>query len=150
MKCCRLSASSVYTIQPCTNLRCHLIQSHLGRVYVCLAVTCHLHFWQNDRDLLRVITESRHWRRKFSRRSCRDANTGAFDHELDALTTELSPLPKYRRCTMELSDKISHHTQGQSTYTFSFIKPYQSFHQTYIYYYYIICRTCATHSETIR
>ena len=21
---------------------------------VCLAVTCHLHFWQNDRDLLRV------------------------------------------------------------------------------------------------
>ena len=52
VKCCRFSASSVYTIQPCTRLQCHFIQSHIGRVYVCLAVTCHLHFWQNDRDLL--------------------------------------------------------------------------------------------------
>ena len=25
---------------------------HIGRVYVCLAVTCHLHFWQNDLDIL--------------------------------------------------------------------------------------------------
>ena len=54
VKCCRLGASSVYTIQPCTRLQCHFIQSHIGRVYVCLAVTCHLHFWQNDRDLLRA------------------------------------------------------------------------------------------------
>ena len=23
-------------------------------VYACSAATCHLHFWQNDRDLLRV------------------------------------------------------------------------------------------------
>ena len=51
MKCCRLGASSVYTIQPCTSLQCYFIQSHIRRVYVCLAVTCHLHFWQNDRDL---------------------------------------------------------------------------------------------------
>ena len=61
-----------------------------------LAVTCHLHFWQNDRDFLRatVVTRgwngyrnksqhrSRPWRRKFSRR---------FNHESGALTTELSP-----------------------------------------------------------
>ena len=26
--------------------------SHICKVYACLAVTCHLHFWQNDRDLL--------------------------------------------------------------------------------------------------
>ena len=53
------------------------------------AVTCHLHFWQNVWDLLRatvvtrgggmdteirVSTESWPWRRKFSRRSCRDSN----------------------------------------------------------------------------
>ena len=25
-------------------------QSHIGRVYVCLAVTFHLHFWQDDLD----------------------------------------------------------------------------------------------------
>ena len=50
VKCCRFGASSVYTIQPCTRLQCHFIQSHIGKVYVCLAITCHLHFWQNDRD----------------------------------------------------------------------------------------------------
>ena len=28
--------------------------NHIGRVHACLAVTCHLRFWQNDRDLLRA------------------------------------------------------------------------------------------------
>ena len=37
------------------------IRSHFSRVYVCLAVTCHLHFWQNDRDLLRATTVTRGW-----------------------------------------------------------------------------------------
>ena len=30
-------------------------------VYACLAVTCHLHFWQNDRDLLRDTAVTRGW-----------------------------------------------------------------------------------------
>ena len=47
--CSHLSASPVYTIQPC-----HFMQSHIRKVYACLAVTCHLHFWQNDQDLLRA------------------------------------------------------------------------------------------------
>ena len=51
--------------------------------------TCHLHFWQNGSCLLRatartrgwnghrirVSTQSWLWRRKFSRRSCRDSNS---------------------------------------------------------------------------
>ena len=45
-----LGASFLCTIQTCTTLQCHFIQSHIGRVYACLAATCHLHFWQNDRD----------------------------------------------------------------------------------------------------
>ena len=126
-------------------------------VHACLAVTCHLHFWQNNQGLLvlratrdnveadesyfdwirlqsigpwrsqrrariyiywlidwwsllysviaalllhvsntqqipRVRAESWHWRRKLSRRSCRDSNPRPFDHESGALTTELSPL----------------------------------------------------------
>ena len=61
MKCCRFGASSVYTIQPCTSLQCHFIQSHIDRVYVCLAVTCHLRFWQNDGDLLRATAVTRGW-----------------------------------------------------------------------------------------
>ena len=33
----------------------HFMQSHISKVYACLAVTCHLHFWQNERDILRAI-----------------------------------------------------------------------------------------------
>ena len=61
VKCCRFGASSVYTIQPCTRLQCHFIQSHICRVYACLAATCHLHFWQNDRDLLRATAVTQRW-----------------------------------------------------------------------------------------
>ena len=35
-------------------LQCHFIRSHIRRMYVCLAVTCHLHVWQNDQALLRA------------------------------------------------------------------------------------------------
>ena len=51
-----ISVRSVYTIQPC-----YLMQSHICKVYACLAVTCHLHFWQNDRDLLRATAVTRGW-----------------------------------------------------------------------------------------
>ena len=33
---------------------CHFMQSHIRKVHACLAVTCHLYFRQNDRDLLRA------------------------------------------------------------------------------------------------
>ena len=96
--CCRLGVSSVYTIQPCTSLQCHLQG-------VCvLAVTYHMHLWQNDRDFLRATAVTRVWNRYrnnsqhrkltlekkiFPRRSCRDSNTGPFEHESDALTTHI-------------------------------------------------------------
>ena len=54
--CSHLSASSAYTIQPFT-----FMQSHIHKVYVYLAVTCHLHFWQNDQDLLCAIVVTRGW-----------------------------------------------------------------------------------------
>ena len=77
---------------------CHFTQSHIRKVHACLAVTCHLHFWQNDRDLLRAIAVTRCWNgyrneslhRKLTfeqkilppllqgfqtRRSCRDSKT---------------------------------------------------------------------------
>ena len=49
-----VSARSVYTIQPC-----HFVQSHIRKVNACLAVTCHLHFWRNDRGLLRATAVTR-------------------------------------------------------------------------------------------
>ena len=75
-------------------------------MHACLGVTCHLHFWQNERGLLRatavsrgwnghrirVSTQSGLWRSKFSRRSCRDSNSQTFDHESGALTNKLCRL----------------------------------------------------------
>ena len=51
----------VHTIQLCTSLRCHFIWSHNCRMHVCLAVTCQLHFWQNDWDLLCATAETWGW-----------------------------------------------------------------------------------------
>ena len=85
----------------------HFMQSHICKVYACLAVTCHLHFWQNDGGSftcycsntgggtdtkIRVSTESWPWRRKFSRCSSRDSNPRHFNHESGALTTVLFTL----------------------------------------------------------
>ena len=33
----------------------------IRKVYACLAVTCHLHFWQNDLDFLRATVVTRGW-----------------------------------------------------------------------------------------
>ena len=46
---------------PYNHAPCHFMQSHMRKVYACLAVTCHLHFWQNDRDLLRAAAVTREW-----------------------------------------------------------------------------------------
>ena len=35
------------------------MQSHIRKVYACLAVTCHLRFWQNERGLLRATAVTR-------------------------------------------------------------------------------------------
>ena len=45
--CCCLRSHFVYTMQPSTSLQCHSIWYHIPRMYACLSVTCHLHFWQN-------------------------------------------------------------------------------------------------------
>ena len=39
----------------------HFMQSHIRKVHACLAVTCHLHFRQNDPDLLRATAVTRVW-----------------------------------------------------------------------------------------
>ena len=50
-KTAAISVCAVCTIQPCTT-SCHFMLSHTHRMHVCLTVTCHLHFWQNDQDFL--------------------------------------------------------------------------------------------------
>ena len=50
-----------YLGQVVTNAEARFNKSHIRKVYVCLAVTCHLHFWQNDRDFLRATVVTRGW-----------------------------------------------------------------------------------------
>ena len=53
-----VSVRSVYTYN---HAPCHFMQSHTRKVYACLAVTCHLHFWRNYRGLLRATAVTRGW-----------------------------------------------------------------------------------------
>ena len=39
----------------------HFMQSHIHKVHACLAVTCHLHVWQNNRDLSHATLVKRGW-----------------------------------------------------------------------------------------
>ena len=78
-----------------------------ARVNVCLGVTCHLHFWQNDWGLLHanavtwkkngqqtgVSTESQLWRRKLSSHSCQHLNLQLLDHESSVLMVAFPYMP---------------------------------------------------------
>ena len=46
---------------PYNHASCHFMQSHIRKLFACLAVTCHLHFWPNDLDLLRATEVTRGW-----------------------------------------------------------------------------------------
>ena len=44
-----------------TNAEARFNKIHIRKMYVCLAVTCDLHFWQNDQDFLRAAVVTRGW-----------------------------------------------------------------------------------------
>ena len=46
---------------PYNHTPCHFMQNHNCKVHVCLAVTCHLHFWQNDWGHLPATVVTRGW-----------------------------------------------------------------------------------------
>ena len=46
---------------PYNHAPCRFMQSHIRKVHACLVVTCHLHFWQNGRDLLRATAVTQGW-----------------------------------------------------------------------------------------
>ena len=86
---------------PYKHAPCHFMQNDILMVHAYLAVTCHLHFWQNDWGLLRATavtqewngyrnksTKNLPWRRKFSHRSCMDLNPWPFNHRSGTLTTD--------------------------------------------------------------
>ena len=62
---CHLGAFRVHhtTMHHVTSLHAMQHRRMLGAGFACLAVTCHLHFWQNGRDLLRATAVTRGWNR---------------------------------------------------------------------------------------
>ena len=80
-------------------------------VYTCSGVTCHLHFWQNDRG---ILNKSQHTKlsleKKFSRRSCRNSNSQPFDHASGAHTNRLSrvPLSHYYGSIIHITRRLAH------------------------------------------
>ena len=52
---------------PHTHALCHFMQSHIRKVNACSAVTCHLHFWQDDWDLLCATAVTRGWNGQWNR-----------------------------------------------------------------------------------
>ena len=98
-----------FCFTPCNHAPCHFMQSHIRKVYACLAVTCHLHFWRNDRDLLRATAVTRGWNGYRNKSQHRKLTLEkpilppllqGFEHATfqsrvygSALTTELSPPP---------------------------------------------------------
>ena len=84
---------------------CHFMQSYIRKMHACLAVTCHLQFWQIDQDLLRAVAITRAWNGYGSKRQHRKLTLEkkilppllqgfrpTTNHESGALTTELFPL----------------------------------------------------------
>ena len=61
---------------PYNHAPCQFMQSHIRNVHAWLAVTCHLHFWQNDRDLLRATAVTREWCVCVCVRACARARAG--------------------------------------------------------------------------
>ena len=92
---------------PYNHAPCHFMQSHIHKVYACVAVTCHLRFWQNDQGILCATAVTRGWNgyrnnsqhRKLilEKKIFPPLQQGLillpFNHDSSALTTELSPLP---------------------------------------------------------
>ena len=105
--CCCLGAHFVYTIQLSTSFTVSRHAKPHTRVQECLDVTCHLHFWQNDRNLLVLFATAVTWGWNGCQKKCqhRKLTMGKkiifllglqpviFSNESNALTNELSLLP---------------------------------------------------------
>ena len=44
-----------------TNAEARFNKIRIRKVYACSALTCQMHFWQNDRDFLRATVVTRGW-----------------------------------------------------------------------------------------
>ena len=98
------------------------MQSHIRKVYACLAVACHLHFWQNDRDLLRATAVTRGWNGYQNKESAHKVDPGEENspaapagirtRDLSITSPALEPLscPRPPQCQLFRVAEFSHAT----------------------------------------
>ena len=58
----KLLPSQYVLCTPYNHAPCHFMQKCIHKVHTCLAVTCHLHFWQNDQDFLCATAVTWGWK----------------------------------------------------------------------------------------
>ena len=85
-----IALCSAFLYTPYNHAACYFMQSHIRKVHAYLAVTCHLHFWQNDRGLLRDTAVTQGW------------NGGGTDTEKKILPPLCRALPCRDRSVMAL------------------------------------------------
>ena len=97
-------------------------------MYACLAVTCHLHFWQNDRDFLRATVVTRGWNGYRNKSQHRKS------------TLEKKILPPFQQgfepATFQSRVRCSNHWAIPAPFYFYFTQP------VYIRYAYYLCWDC--------
>ena len=114
------SRRTFYVHRPCTSLQCHFMQNHISRAHMCLAVTCHLHFWQNDGDLSLRYPRSLYTERETET----DRQTGRqidrqTDKPIDRMTDRVIKIQNYSILSSEKLNmwlNIYHITVYNSTY----------------------------------
>ena len=57
----KLQPSRPFLCRTYNHVPYHFMQTHIRTAHAWLAATYHLHFWQNDRDLLRATAVTRGW-----------------------------------------------------------------------------------------
>ena len=67
--CTPYNHAPVYSITSCE-------ATCIRRLHMCLDVTCHLRFWQNDRDLLRATAVTRGWNVNQNKESAQKVDPG--------------------------------------------------------------------------
>ena len=63
----KLLPSQCVLCTPYNHTPCHFMQSYTHKMHACLAITCHLYFWKNDRDLLWVTVVTWGWNRYWNK-----------------------------------------------------------------------------------
>ena len=89
---------------PYNHASCHFMQSHIHMVHMCLAVTCHLHFWLNDWDLLGATVVAWGWN---GEENSLTAPVGIRTCNLSITSPALKPLSCPHFLTTELSPSVS-------------------------------------------